>query len=116
MPEEENLEKDKELYPYRTQKDRMFRMLFTEKKELLSLYNAVNDTAYMDESDLQITTLENALYMTVKNDVSCIPVSQLGCQIQSLLYFTTESESSRQEGNGGCRICITLRKMNRGLN
>lgn len=72
MSEEENLEKDKELYPYRTQKDRMFRMLFTEKKELLSLYNAVNDTAYMDEADLQITTLENALYMTVKNDVSCI--------------------------------------------
>lgn len=69
---EELLGKGKEQRPFRTQKDRMFRMLFAEKKELLSLYNAINGTAYTKEEDLQITTLENALYMTVKNDVSCI--------------------------------------------
>lgn len=69
---EELLGKSKEQRPFRTQKDRMFRMLFAEKKELLSLYNAINGTAYTKEEDLQITTLENALYMTVKNDVSCI--------------------------------------------
>lgn len=69
---EKNIGNGEKLHPFRTQKDRIFRMLFAEKKELLSLYNAVNGTAYTKEEDLQITTLENALYMTVKNDVSCI--------------------------------------------
>ncbi len=64
--------KSEELRPFRTQKDRMFRMLFTEKKELLTLYNALNNTGYTDETELEITTLENAIYMSVKNDISCI--------------------------------------------
>lgn len=56
----------------RTYKDTLFRMIFKDKEELLSLYNAVNDTHYADLSELDITTLENAVYMNVKNDVSCI--------------------------------------------
>ncbi|MBR1691247.1 MAG: hypothetical protein IJ711_00555, partial [Lachnospiraceae bacterium] len=56
----------------RTYKDTLFRMIFKDKEELLSLYNAVNDTHYADPSELEITTLENAVYMNVKNDVSCI--------------------------------------------
>lgn len=53
-------------------KDTVFRAIFKEKKELLSLYNAVNGTGYENEDDLQINTLENAVYMNIHNDVSCI--------------------------------------------
>ena len=45
-------------------------MLFSDKKELLELYNAVNDTTYTDPELLEINTLENAIYMGIKNDVS----------------------------------------------
>ena len=54
----------------RNYKDTVFRMLFREKSALLSLYNAVNKTNFTNEDDLEITTLENAVYMGMKNDVS----------------------------------------------
>lgn len=57
---------------YRTYKDRVFRMLFREKKRLLELYNALNCSAYTKEEDLFINTLENAIFMKMKNDVSFI--------------------------------------------
>lgn len=56
----------------RDYKDTMFRMLFKDKKNLLSLYNAVNGTTYTNENDLEIVTLENAIYMNVKNDVAFV--------------------------------------------
>ena len=56
-------EKNEEVSPQRTYKDTMFRILFREKENLLSLYNAVNGTAYTDVERLEITTLENAVYM-----------------------------------------------------
>ena len=48
-------------------KARIFEMLYSEPEELLELYNAVNGTAYDDPGLLEINTLENAIYMTVKN-------------------------------------------------
>lgn len=51
-------------------KDTMFRMLFRDKKELLSLYNAVNGSHHENAEDLQIVTLENAIYMNMKNDLA----------------------------------------------
>lgn len=57
----------------RNYKDRLIRMIFTkDKKSLLSLYNAVNKTAYTNEEELTITTLENAIYMGMKNDISFV--------------------------------------------
>ena len=56
----------------RNYKDTIFRMIFRDKRELLTLYNAVNGTHYDNPEDLEITTLENAIYMNMKNDVSCI--------------------------------------------
>ncbi len=53
-------------------KDTVFRMLFKEKENLLSLYNAVNGTAYTEVDKLEITTLENAVYTNYKNDVSFV--------------------------------------------
>lgn len=58
-------------------KDSLFRLLFKEKKELLSLFNAVTGSDYDDPDDLEITTLENAVYMSMKNDVSCVIDLQL---------------------------------------
>ena len=56
----------------RNYKDTVFRMLFQDRKNLLSLYNAVNGTAYEDVDGLVITTLQDAVYMNYKNDVSFV--------------------------------------------
>lgn len=56
----------------RNYKDTVFRMLFKERENLLSLYNALNGTAYTDVDSLEITTLENAVYMNYKNDISFV--------------------------------------------
>ena len=53
-------------------KDRLFRMIFNDREKLLELYNAMNDTDYTDASELQIVTLENAIYMSMKNDVAYV--------------------------------------------
>ena len=56
----------------RNYKDTVFRMLFNDKAELLALYNAMNHTDYTDSEVLQIATLESAIYMCMKNDVSFV--------------------------------------------
>ncbi|MCR5754381.1 MAG: transposase [Acetatifactor sp.] len=56
----------------RNYKDTVFRTLFSDKTELLGLYNAVNKTNYMNPDELIITTLDSAIYMTIKNDVSVV--------------------------------------------
>lgn len=50
----------------------VFRMLYRDKSELLELYNAVNDTQYTDPKKLEAAGLENAVYMSMKNDISCV--------------------------------------------
>ena len=47
-------------------------MLFSDRKNLLSLYNAINGTAYENPEELEIATLENAIYMGMKNDLAFI--------------------------------------------
>ena len=47
-------------------------MLFSDRKNLLSLYNAVNQSNYKNPEDLEIVTLENAIYMGIKNDLAFI--------------------------------------------
>ena len=54
----------------RRYKDTIFRMLFSDKKNLLELYNAVSGRHYDNPEDLQIVTLENAVYMGMKNDLA----------------------------------------------
>ena len=56
----------------RNYKDTVFRMLFSDRKNLLSLYNAVNQKHYTNPEDLEIVTLENAIYMGMKNDLAFI--------------------------------------------
>ena len=57
----------------REYKDRLFKFIFgnPENKEwTLSLYNAINNTSYTNADDIQITTIQDAVYMKMKNDVS----------------------------------------------
>ncbi len=54
----------------RKHKDGLFRLVFKEKKYLLELYNAINGTNHTNEDDLEEYTLENVLYITMKNDIA----------------------------------------------
>ncbi len=56
----------------RNYKDTVFRMLFSDRKNLLSLYNAISGSDYDNPELLKIVTLENAIYMGMKNDLAFI--------------------------------------------
>ena len=51
-------------------KSRIFIMLFSNKERLLKLYNAMSRKNYTDPELLTINTLENAIYMSMQNDLS----------------------------------------------
>lgn len=77
----------------RTYKDTLFRMIFREKRNLLQLYNALNGTNYIEEADLEIVTLENAIYMNMKNWLDrkiYIAEKNYRFPIHVLSYFITE--------------------------
>ena len=61
----------------RKYKDRLFRFVFRDKKDLLELYNAINGTDYKDTKELEINTLENVLYLGMKNDLSFLLCSSM---------------------------------------
>ena len=61
----------------RNHKDTLFRMIFSTRENLLSLYNAVNHSHYTDASELEIVTLKNAVYMNMKNDQAFLLDMQL---------------------------------------
>ena len=64
----------------REYKDRLFRFVFGAKENkayLLSLCNAVSGTDYTDVDDIEITTLSDAIYIKMKNDISFLIDSQM---------------------------------------
>ena len=91
----------------RTYKDSVFCRIFNEKKELLSLYNALN----MSPDDLEIITLDNALFLQMKNDVAFLINTNEMCLIEhsstvclnyplrSLLYLAREYEVILEQRN-----------------
>lgn len=59
----------------RKYKDRLFRLIFGDernKANTLALYNALNNSSYSNEDDLEITTLEDVIYIHMKNDLSFV--------------------------------------------
>ena len=61
-------------------KDRLFKFLFGNPEHLdwtLSLYNAVNGSSYNNPDDIRFNTIEEALYLGMKNDVSFIIMNEL---------------------------------------
>ena len=66
------------LTPKRNYKATIFEMIYNKnKRELLELYNALNGTNYDNPDELEITTLENAIYLSIHNDVSFLLDSRL---------------------------------------
>ena len=54
----------------RNYKSTVFAMLFGDRERLLRLYNAISGKNYQNPEALEINTLENAIYMGMKNDLS----------------------------------------------
>lgn len=57
----------------RENKDRLFNFIFGRKenrKWTLQLYNAVNHSSYRNSSEIRFNTLDNFLYVSMKNDTS----------------------------------------------
>ena len=69
----------------REYKSTVFAQLFKDKKKLLSLYNALNNSNYTDDDDLEIVTLENAIYMSMKNDLAFL----LDCKLHLYEHQST---------------------------
>lgn len=68
---------EEKLQIVRNHKDTVFRMLYRSKSNLLELYNALNGTDYEDPGGMEVYTLENAIYLSMKNDVSFLLGSEL---------------------------------------
>ncbi len=66
----------------REYKDRLFKAIFgrnTEesKRWRLELYNALNGTSYTDPDALEVNTIENVIYITMRNDISFLLDSEM---------------------------------------
>jgi len=64
----------------REYKDRVFKFIFgnPENKEwTLSLYNAVNGSSYSNPDEIQFNTIDDAVYMSMKNDISFIILNEM---------------------------------------
>ncbi len=90
----------KEVTVNRTYKDSVFRMIFREKAELLSLYNALNHSHYDNPEDIITYTIEDAIYIGLKNDVGFLIDNYLNLYeaqstwnpnmpLRGLFYFST---------------------------
>ena len=104
-----NMNKDKFNPVQRNYKDTLFRLIFSDKEALLSLYNAMSGNDYDDPEELEIVTLENAIYMNKKNDLAFVIDSSLNLYehqstdspnlpMRNLFYISRELEKlTRQQ-------------------
>ena len=61
-------------------KDRVFKFLFgnpANKHWTLNLYNAINGSDYSNPEDIRFNTIEDAVYLDMKNDVSFIILNEM---------------------------------------
>ena len=93
----------------RNYKDTVFRMLFSNRKNLLSLYNAVNQRDYKNPDDLEIVTLENAIYMGMKNDI-CTSTSQPTIQISLFGIYSISVTNIRNSWIRNLSILLLCKK------
>ena len=103
------MKEEKNYQVQRNYKDTLFRMIFRDKNALLSLYNAISEQECNDLGALEIVTLENAIYMNIKNDLAFVIDSSLhlyehqstfspNMPLRNLFYISRELEKlvSRQ--------------------
>lgn len=75
--------------PQAKYKDRLFRAIFGKEENkhfTLSLYNGINGTNYTDVKALELITIENVIYMSIKNDLSFLIDDQLSLYEQQSTY------------------------------
>ena len=77
-----NIEENVMGHPNAKYKDSLFRRVFGGEDERsarwrLELYNALSGKNHTNPDDLEITTLENVIYIKIKNDVSFLVDSQM---------------------------------------
>ncbi len=82
-----SMKKDKFNLVQRNYKDTLFRMIFSDKEALLGLYNAVSGKDYKEPDELEIVTLENAIYMNRKNDLAFV----IDCSLNLYEHQSTDS-------------------------
>lgn len=96
--------------PNRTYKATVFAMLFEDKEHLLELYNAISGKHYTNPEMLEINTLENAIYMAMRNDISFLIDARLSLYehqstyspnlpLRFLLYISALYSSMTREAN-----------------
>lgn len=96
--------------PNRTYKSTIFAMLFEDKEHLLELYNAISGKHYTNPEMLEINTLENAIYMAMRNDISFLIDARLSLYehqstyspnlpLRFLLYISALYSSMTREAN-----------------
>ncbi len=105
----------------RNYKDNVFCMLYSDKQNLLSLYNAMNGTEYQDEEKLSVVTLDTAICVSMRNDAAFVIDSRLNLYEQQStmncnmplrnLYYVTEElkklvPASRLYGGRQIRIPV----------
>lgn len=94
----------RQIFVKRKYKDILFRYVFREKREMLQLYNAINQTNYTNADDLVITTMEDVIYIGMKNDLSFIVMNEMNLYehqstlnenmpLRGFLYFARLYES-----------------------
>lgn len=93
-----------------TYKATIFAMLFEDKEHLLELYNAVSGKHYTNPEMLEINTLENAIYMAMRNDISFLIDARLSLYehqstyspnlpLRFLLYISALYSSMTKDAN-----------------
>ena len=98
MKVKEVLARVKRIFIKRKYKDVLFRYVFRDRKAILQLYNAINNTNYTNEEGLIIKTMEDVIYIGMKNDLSFIVMNELNLYehqstinenmpLRGLLYF-----------------------------
>lgn len=65
-------ESTRQVYYNRTYKDVLFDKIFSDKKAILELYNAIAQTKYQDESMVSVNTIKRAVFLGIENDKSFI--------------------------------------------
>lgn len=106
MVQNEKLNKDirHSHYINRKHKDSLFKIAFREKENLLELYNAINGSDYDNPEELTIYTMEDVVFMGIKNDISFLVGEMMNLYehqstenpnmpIRGLMYFAENYES-----------------------
>lgn len=94
----------------RRYKDRLFRMIFSEKKDMLELYHALSGLTCESPEDLKVVTLDDVIYMGMKNDLAFIIDDALylwehqsswnpNMPLRGLLYVSGEYRKYIEEGH-----------------